>query len=346
MPHPDISPEVSSPNDGERLREIINGYQRTALIYAAVQLGIPDLLSNKRIGTTALAQQMGVHEGRLVRLLRALASVGIVSLQSNDDVSLTVLGSQLRSEASGSLAPMAIAAFEESFPAWSKLADAIRSGAAVFPKLFGQTPWEHRQRNPACNTAFNKWLNQETTEAAKDIIRAYDFSAAVEIADVAGGQGGLLATILNANPRLRGLLIDLPHVVNHLPSPIEELRRTGRCRVQPNDIFSEISAGADIYLLKSVLHDWPDPECQKILGNCRQAMQGRSRLLVIERALPEDAKLSQTLASLDLHMLVMFGSRERTVTEYKALAESSGLTLQRAVDTDAGWSILEFGVSV
>jgi hypothetical protein len=175
-------------------------------------------------------------------------------------------------------------------------------------------------------------------------LRAYDFESAREIADVGGGHGALLSILLLAHPNLRGVLIDLPQVAAGARSTLEKSGMIDRCRIHGADFFNTVPARSDIYLLKSVLHDWDDARCQQILSNCRQAMAPSSRLLIIERIIGNGGEQDPGTVMLDLHMFVMFGGRERSSGEYSKLAASAGLEVRRVIPTDSGFQIIEASV--
>jgi hypothetical protein len=331
---------MSSTDEQERLTELIDGYRSTALLYVAAKLGIADLLSFEPVSVVHLAAGLGVNADAFSRYMRALASTGVVRTDDHENFALTSLGSALGSAAPGSAKARAILAGDEFLPAWRALLNAIQTGEGQFQRIFGMSAWEHRQANPELGASFNSWLCEQTAEAADSISRSYDFESAREIADVGGGHGGLLSMLLLAHPHLQGVLVDLPHVVAAAHHTLEEFGLTDRCRVYGGDFFKAVPAGSDIYLLKSVLHDWGDACCQQILSLCRQAMKPSSRLLIIERTLGNGREDPETIL-LDLHMLVMFGGRERSAGEYAKLAAAADLEVKRILPTDSGFQIIE-----
>lgn len=335
---------MSSSDQQERLGELIDGYRSTALLYVAAKLGIADLLSSESANANQLAVDLRVNANALGRFLRALAAIGIVRADDAGSFSLTQLGSQLQSDAPGSAKAPAILTGEEFLPAWGALLEAIQTGEPRFQQIFGMTPWEHRQRNPELGALFNSWLHEQTARAADSILRAYDFESAREIADIGGGHGALLSAILLAYPHLRGVLIDLPHVAAGARSTLEKAGFIDRCRIQGADFLKVVPGGSDIYLLKSVLHDWDDARCQQILSHCRQAMTPSSRLLIIERIIGNGGEQDRGTAMLDLHMLVMFGGTERSRGEYSKLAAAADLEVNRVIPTDSGFQIIEASV--
>jgi hypothetical protein len=172
------------------------------------------------------------------------------------------------------------------------------------------------------------------------ILATYDFGRMATIIDVGGGQGALLAGILQTYPQARGLLFDLPAVVGSAQPLLDAAGIVDRCTRVAGDFFQALPGGGDAYLFKRVLHDWDDPQAQAILTQCRQAMAPHSRLLVIEGVLP--AGNTPSLRTLDdITMLVHYGALERTEAEYRVLLEASGFTLARIIPTQTPLSIIE-----
>jgi hypothetical protein len=227
---------------------------------------------------------------------------------------------------------------------WAHLADSIQTGQPVFTDVHGTSAWEYREIHPEEGVVFDAAMTGLVAATTRAIVQAYDFSRLGTLVDVGGGHGELLAAILTANPGLRGVLFDQPHVVDGAHELIERAGVAERCEIVGGSFFEAVPAGTDAYLLKSVLHDWDDLSSIKILRTCRTAMTERSRLLVIESVVgppnaPDRAKLA------DLNMLVTLGGRERTADEFRALLAEGGFRLTRIVETTVPARIIE-GVPV
>jgi hypothetical protein len=172
------------------------------------------------------------------------------------------------------------------------------------------------------------------------ILAAYDFAGMATMVDVGGGQGALLAALLKAYPDMRGILFDRPAVVESAQGFLAAAGVADRCTRVAGDFFHTVPGGGDAYLLKRVLHDWPDAQARAILLQCRRVMATHSRLLLMERVLP--AGNTPSLGKLaDIAMLIQYGGLERTEAGYRALLETAGFTLQRLVETEASLSIIE-----
>ncbi len=326
----------------QRLRQMIDGYRQTALIFAACKLGLPDLLATGPVGVSDLADRLAVNADALHRLLRGLEVLGIVRAEAGGTHALTELGVGLVSGAPGASAPAPLVAGEEYAPAWGALLHSVRTGEAAFDQVFGMDAWEHRQRHPEVGRAFQDWLREATDATIAGIVRACDFTDARVVADVGGGQGGLLAAILREHGHLSGLLIDQAQVVGQAGPALAAAGLGARCRLLAADFFEELPGGADLYLLKSILHDWDDARSVDILRTVRRALSPGARVLIIERPLPERACDAPATVMQDLHMLAVLGGRERAAGHYRELAAAAGLRWRRDLATDAGFVVMEF----
>lgn len=316
--------EQGSPRPSQVLHRLINGYQVTQAIHVAAVLGVADRLVDGPRTSEDLAAATGTCPEPLYRLLRALASVGIVREEDGHRFALTELGDCLRSDAPDSLAGWAAYVGESyHWQAWSALLHTVKTGENAFRHVHGTDVWTFRARNPELSANFDRAMTSLSRQFIGAVLAAYDFGRFATIVDVGGGNGTFLAAILAAHPSTRGLLFDQPHVVAGA-RPILAAAGVGeRCDVVGGDFFESVPAGGDAYLLKSVLHDWEDDECLRILRTCRQAMATGTTLLVIEYELGPPNE-NPPAKFRDLLMLVAPGGRERTVEEYAALFAAGG----------------------
>jgi len=209
--------------------------------------------------------------------------------------------------------------------------------------VHGQSVWEHRARTPADGAAFDAAMAALSRHVAEAVLQAYDFAALNTVADVGGGNGALLATVLRRHPHLRGQLLDQPHVVAAAPALLAAAGVADRCEVHSGDLFAVVPLDADAYVLKSILHDWPDEAALAIARNCRRAMRPGSVMLVLERVLtgPPYSPADLPAAFSDLNMLVGPGGQERTRDEYDSLLRAAGLRLTRVIPTTTDVSVIE-----
>jgi O-methyltransferase len=182
---------------------------------------------------------------------------------------------------------------------------------------------------------------------AADVVAAYDFAGLEDLVDVGGGSGVLLAAILHATPGLRGVLVDRPEAVAQARARFVDAGLEERCDCVVGDFYEAIPAGADAYLLSRVIHDWDDADAHRILTTCRDAMPVDARLLLVEAILPERAHDDPEAVRMDVHMLMLFGARERTAAQYRRLLADAGFELARVLPTGspAGVSVLEATVA-
>jgi O-methyltransferase domain/Dimerisation domain len=317
----------------EELRKLINGYQVSQAIHVAATLGIADLLADGPRTSDALAEATGSQPRALYRLLRALAAAGVLHEADDRTFELSELGAQLRSDVPGSLHGWASFVGRPYYwNAWAHLADSIRNGENTFRQVYGESVWEYRAKRPEESEIFDRAMGALTGAANAAILEAYDFGRFGTVVDVGGGNGALLAGILERHPAVRGVLFDQPHVVENAATFFRERGLEGRCEVVAGSFFERVPPGGDAYVLKAIIHDWEDPEAVAILRTCRRAMEPEATLLVIEQELGAPNERPPAKFS-DLNMLVAPGGQERTRDEYAALFAAAGFEFTRAVPT-------------
>lgn len=319
----------------KRLLRLMTGAWTTQAIAVAADLGLADRLSAGPASAADLATATGSHADSLLRLLRYLASLGIVR-ESAGAYQLTEVGRLLRKDADRSLHPLAVlygGSFYESFGA---LGHAVRTGAESFEFLFGKNHFDYFADHPELGELFNRAMASSASMFGQ-VADLVDASGPRTVVDIAGGDGELLSQILRTRPHLRGVLFERSHVLDAARTRLEKAGCLDRVELVAGDFTAGVPGGGDVYLLSRILHDWDDAQCQKILDQCAAVMAAGSELLVVERLLPEDGSASLAVA-WDLHMLCNVGGRERTVTEFRRLLAASGFELQTVhpLPLDAG----------
>src|SRR5262245_61628154 len=316
-------------------------------IYAAAALGVADALAGGPKRAQELARVVDAHPGALHRLLRGLVTLELCTMRDDGAFALTPLGACLRAgQRESSRAWVLLTGNPTSWQAWGRLIDCVRSGESV-PQLDGlSSGFDVFAGNPGARAVFNESMVDGTKLMAGAFPRAYDFSGLATVVDVGGGYGALLPPILRTNPGMRGIVFDLAHCRDGAIRVFEKTGIVARCEFVAGSFFDggTLPAGADAYLLKSVLHDWDDARCLVILRNCRRAMRVGSRVLIIESiapARPGPFPYDAMVASTDLNMLIMTGGRERTEAEFRTLLAAAGLAVTRIVPTLAVLSIIE-----
>ncbi|MEO3757984.1 methyltransferase [Mycobacterium sp. B14F4] len=312
-------------------------------IQAAAELRVADALASGPLSLDHLARRVGADPDALGRLLRALISRGIFRQDRRGRYALNPLAETLRSDADVS---MAAAARYYGSPQhrehWSMLVDSIRTGQASIPRLRGKEFFDYLDDEPELAELFNDTMTNISDLAVKSVVDAYPFSGTV--VDVGGGYGRLLAAVLTAAPGTRGVLYDLPQVVANAPALLQKTGVADRVRIDGGSFFERVPADGDIYLLKHVIHDWPDEDAVAILRNVRAAAGPDARVLLVETVIPRhDRDFIGKWA--DLEMLLGGNGRERDADEYRALLRRSGFELTRIVPTASPFSLVEARVA-
>jgi hypothetical protein len=324
------------------LLHMVTGCWVSQALYVAAKLGIADLLHEGPQSCASLAEATQTHAGALYRVLRALASVGVLAEHEEGRFRLTPLADLLRTDAPGSLRAFAIMlGAPEHWRAWEGVLHSVRTGQPAFDHVFGSPLFQYFSTHPEAARIFDDAMTSRSGQENIAIVAAYDFAAIHTVVDVGGGQGTLLASILGVHPNTRGVLFDLSHVIAPTRARIERTGQAARWECVAGDFFAAVPAGGDCYLLKKVIHDWDDERAKHILTNCRTAIPDTGRLLLIEPLIPPGNEASFNKL-LDLLMLVWnAGGRERTEREHQSLLASSGFHLSRVIPTRSGVSIIE-----
>jgi ubiquinone/menaquinone biosynthesis C-methylase UbiE len=326
-----------------QLLALINGSWVAQACYVTARLGIPDLLAAGPRTAEDLASATGSNAPALRRLLSALGSVDICRQREDGSFEMTRLGSLLRADVPCSMRAWALQWGGEAWQVWANLLHSVKTGQSARSLITGETGFDHLERDPAAAAIFNQAMVDLTRLAALHIAQAYDF-AGQRVMDVGGGYGELLAHILRVYPTARGVLFDMTHAISKARAHLEGRGLAGRCEFATGDFFSSVPSGSDVYVLKTVIHDWPDDQAREILRSCRRAMLPGARMLIIERLMPErlvPSDENRALARVDLHMLVALGAQERTLNEMLALLASVGLPNVRRIETGSEFQILE-----
>ena len=327
-----------------QMLELISGFWISRCVYIAAKLGIADLVSEGAKTAEELAAATHTHAPSLFRVLRALASVGVVT-QTDGRFGNTPLLETLRSDVRGSMRAFAMTELgEEHYPAWGELLYSVRTGGIAFDQAFGEPVWEFFAKNPDNAKIFNDAMSGMTAQANEALHAAYDFAGIRTIVDIGGGHGGLITSILQRNPQIRGILFDSPQVIEGAKSFLNGSGGADRCELVGGNFFESVPTGGDAIILKWIIHDWNDEQSVTILKNCHRALPADGKLILVEAVVPAGSELHFS-KFIDLNMLVMTGGRERTEEEFRSLYESSGFRLTRIVPTESPFSVIE-GVRV
>ncbi|MCW5889509.1 MAG: methyltransferase [bacterium] len=329
---------------GMLLYQMSIGHYVSRALHLAAKLGIADRLADGPRDAGTLAAEVGAHAAALHRVLRLLASGGLFTEDADGRFALTPLGEALRTGVPGSMRAMVLLfAGTRIQDSWKELEWCVRTGEPAFKRTDPDgDAFAAIAKDPEQMAVFDEAMATFAPMTAAAVAAAYDFSRFGTLADVGGGNGALLAGILAANPALRGLLFDQPHVVARAGVAAADLG--DRLRVAGGSFFDAVPAGADAYLLKHVIHDWNDERATAILRNVREVVPAGGRLLIVEGVYPvrvDTSLASRGAAANDVNMLVCTGGRQRSEAEFRALYDASGFRLTRVVPTMAPVCVIE-----
>jgi hypothetical protein len=311
------------------------------IIYAAAMLGLADQLTDGPKSAAELAESVGAHAPSLHRLMRTLASLGVLAERKEQRYALTTLGEALKANAPGS-AKTTVLTFGSPWAesAWDHLVYCVQTGKTGFEKQHGMSFFDYFSRHPEAASMFNETMVGFHSQEPPAIAAAYDFSGFNTIVDVGGGTGNLLSAILNHYADPRGVLFDLPHVIAEAPALLKTKGISYRVKIEAGDFFESVPTGGDAYVLSHIIHDWNEDQCLTILRNIRRIMNSAGRLLIAEMVLPA-GDTPHPGKMLDIGMLVWPGGQERTLAEYDQLLSKAGFQLTRAIPTESAVSVVE-----
>ncbi|GAU68700.1 putative O-methyltransferase [Streptomyces sp. NBRC 110611] len=315
------------------------GHVFAAALRTAAHYRIADHLSEGPRTVEQLAIATDTHAPQLRRVLRYLATRGIFREDTTGAYQLTPAAQPLRTDVPDSLHSAVLMMTDELFLRTSAaMPEAVRHDGASFERIFGAPLFEHLLTDPAARRLFDDGMASLSAPADEAVATVYPFPETGTVVDVGGGRGGLLRAALRRHPQLTGVLFDqAPPLAHHLLDG-DELK--GRWRAQEGDFFTSVPEGGDVYVLKHVLHDWPDDACRRILRTCRAAMAAGRRLLVIESVLPP-GNAPHFGKTMDVAMMAVVDGRERTADEFATLLSAGGFRLTRVLPTAACPSIVE-----
>ncbi|MGB9146572.1 MAG: methyltransferase [Acidobacteriaceae bacterium] len=319
-----------TPNAG--LVEMAMAYSRSCVLCAAARLGVADVLGDEVRDIGFLAERCQADLDALYRLLRTLASMGVTEETAPEHFRLTPFGKPLRKDDPHSVWAAVIFWADLLADNWSLLTDCVRTGKPASEVRDPNVPSRWSQV-PEASSIFRAVMGTAPAEDYAPIARAWDFSRAKVVADLGGGGGSLILAVLELYPHLRGMLVDLEPSIEAAKPRFADEKLSSRCSLLAADLSQSVPSGADVYMLKHVLHGRRDPEATTMLRNCRAVIPEDGTLLIIEFVLPPlvagaDPQLQGRLLS-DLNMLVVTGGRERSEREWKRLLEAAGFALTR-----------------
>jgi hypothetical protein len=333
--------EATPPAAEDNLIDMIIGGCTAQAIYVAAKLGIADVLADGPATAEQIAGRVGSHPEATYRLLRALTTRSIFHEEAGRRFRLTPMAEALRADSPNSVRPIVLmAGHPTTWAHWGELSYSVLTGESSFEKLHGMPVFDYLDRDPDYARLFDESMSFSSGIEIPTLLDAFDFSAYGTIVDIGGGQGRLIAAILAAAPESRGILFDLEAVVARAPEVLEAAGVSDRCTVVGGSFFGEVPAGGDAYVLKHIVHDWPEHKAENILGNVRAAIGEGASLFLVDLILPDDS--APHLGKLvDLDLLVAFGGKHRTAAEYEDLLARTGFRMVRVIPTAGATSIIE-----
>ncbi len=307
-----------------QMMQMITGFWTSCCVYTAAKLNIADHIAEQPLSLSLLAEKTQTDQGALYRILRALCSVGVFTQNEQNEYQNTDLGNTLRDNVPGSMKAMAIAQLGDHYSAWGDLLYSVRTGNIAFDHIHGMPIWKYYETHPDDGANFNKAMSGLTQAVIANILPVYDFNRYNNIVDIGGGNGTFLCAILRAATNSKGIVFDEPHIQAQGNNYIAQQGMEGRCSYAAGSFFETIPPGADLYMMKMILHDWDDEHSHRILSNTSTAMSGNSKLIIVEAVLPPD-NAPHPGKFMDINMMAMTGGKERTEAEWKQLLGKAGL---------------------
>jgi hypothetical protein len=329
--------------------ELFRSFREFQLAFAAVKIGLFHHLDQASHTCQDVSQALGLPAERVVRLLRGLVWAGLLVVDDQGKYALTDGARPLLDKSAIGAANGIRFQGEFFYRAWAGLPDFIATGITPFVSEHGCDVFELLQADPALAELYAAPMAHRSSQYSQHLVRHPAVAAARTIVDVGGGHGRLAVDLLSAIPTASGIIFDLEIMRRSAQETIQRHGVADRCRFEAGDMFREIPAGADVYILKWLLHDWDDQRALTILKHCAHAMHPNSKLLIVERLMPEqpaEAARSQ-LVMADLNMLCQGGGAERTLEQYRRLCATTGLSVVSCVPIEQtyGFHAIECAMS-
>ena len=326
---------MAEPNPFESLRQIYSGYAASRALHIVADLGVADVLDDSPRSAADLAKSVGADPEALDRVLRLLSSYGVFEA-AGGGYRHSPASRLLRSDHPGSARPLVrMFGLPMNWSAYEAMGHTMRTGRPATEKTMPEGFWKHFAAHPEESAIFNGAMAAKARAQIPAVVAAYDFSKFKRIGDIGGGRGHLLQAVLQAAPKAKGVLFDLPHVTADAASAASD-----RLALQSGDFFKDPLPECDAYIVMEVIHDWADPESEAILKAIRRAAPANAVLLLIEEIVPDDPGPHWSKV-LDVHMLTLLGGKQRTFRQYESLLRAAGFAAKREIATPFGISLIE-----
>lgn len=330
---------ISEEADREKLLLLMSGEWVARALYVTTKLEIADCLKSGPKTVEELAQITNANPESLYRILHMLAGFAVFEEIAPNTFANTKMSALLAKADPHTLHSLAIFYGEDIHKSLDELLTSIQTGTPAFELAFKQPVFNYFRENPPRKALFQESMKEKSQAVIQSALSQYDFSPFNTIYDIGGGHGHFMQAILSYYPTHQGVLFELPEVVASVKQYNPSLEKN-HCALIAGDFFKSLPEGGDLYLLKSVLHDWDDEKCCQILSNCHRAMDTHSRLLIIEVVLkPKD--LSLYANCMDVLMLAITGGKERSLDHFQQMLDKTGFVLEHVYPTSTEFSILE-----
>ncbi len=322
----------------QELLQVLSGKYRVQALSTVASLGIPDLLASRPWALDELAAKLECDADGLDRLLRFTVGLGYLAFEEPNRFSLTFSGKQLCSDALGPLATFV--GSPEQWDPWARLRESLQSKAASTPfeETFGVDLYKYLAAEPEAARRYDLAIDSFTQQEARELSAKFDFAGHECLVDVGGGRGKLLQEVLSHWPELKGVLCDLPHVIERVEKTLSP-EFASRVTLERGDFFESLPQGHDLYCLKHVLHNWDDERATALLAACANALRPGGRVLVIEAILTPDNRFDFARV-MDLEMGVLTPGRARRKPEFRQMFRAAGLKLESVQAIGSSWLLV------
>jgi O-methyltransferase domain len=320
--------------------QLATGRWVAQIVGVAAELGLADEIQSGPKTAQEIAAVKGLQAAPLYRLLRALASVGVFAEQEDGRFRQTPMSDVLRSDVPYSMRGVArMSNLHCIVRGWMELEHSVRTNTSAFEHAHGMQLFDYLNQRPEEMEVFADALEGYHVLVAAAVVEAYDFSNIRTLAEIAGSL--VLAITLAKHPAMRGILFDLPPVIESASNFLRIQGVVDRVELKGGNYFETVPAGADAYLLHNILHWRSDEDCLRILKAVHAAARPGAKLLVVE-AVVAASNEPQFAKTLDITMLTLTdGGKERTLVEWQNLLSPGGFRLSRIVPTASFASVIE-----
>lgn len=330
-----------TPQDIAKALDLITAMWRTAVLSAGVELKIFDALEGRAKDIRTLARETECLMSSLERFMRALIVLELVTL-ADGKYALTTLGRVMARGPEVSLWAWAEWYGRYTWPIWGNMAYSVRTGKSARELLSGLRGYEHVMHDEKGGYVFNVSMEQWSRVVVSSWLDVATFRGDETFCDVGGGLGEVLLGLLKAYPAAKGILVDLPATVERAAARLAGTEAAGRVQFVGGDFFAGVPAGANCYVLKSILHNWTDEPAERLLRNVRAAMKPGSRVFSLDRNLNDELTGEDADAvRADLNMLVSYGAGERTVADTEKLLAKTGIRMVNVTKLTTGVTVIE-----